>query len=87
MKRERQLSDESDNDEGNKKIVKLDCQMPKKKDYRMRAHINPLNTTPFPFPPHHTFVDWKAHFPLKFGGSQEDNQKPCCNTVEHPSFY
>lgn len=87
MKRSKPISDESDQDEGNKKIVKVDGLMPKKKDYRMRAHINPLNTTPFPFPPHHTFVDWKAHFPLKFGGTVEDNQKPCCNTVEHPSFY
>ena len=43
--------------------------IPKKKDYRMRAHINPLNTTPFPYPSHHTFVDWKAHYPLHYGGS------------------
>lgn len=53
----------------------------------MRAHINPLNTTPFPYPPHHTYVDWKGHYPLRFGGSIEDNQKVYCNTVEHPSFY
>lgn len=53
----------------------------------MRAHINPLNTTPFPFPPHHSYVDWKGHYPLHFGGSPEDNHKVYCNTVEHPSFY
>jgi tRNA (guanine-N7-)-methyltransferase len=46
-----------------KKIVKVERIMPKKAEYRMRAHINPLNTTPFPFPPHHSFVDWKSHYP------------------------
>jgi hypothetical protein len=53
----------------------------------MRAHINPLNTTPFPFPPHHTYVDWSAHFPLHYGGTLQQNHKVYCNTVEHPSFY
>lgn len=53
----------------------------------MRAHINPLGSTTFPFPPHHTFVDWKAHYPMKFGGTKEDNFKVTCNTVEHPSLY
>jgi tRNA (guanine-N7-)-methyltransferase len=53
----------------------------------MRAHINPLGSTTFPFPPHHTYVDWKAHYPLKYGGTTEDNLKVTCNTVEHPSFY
>lgn len=61
--------------------------IPKKADYRMRAHINPLGSTTFPFPPHHTYVDWKAHYPLKFGGTAEDNLKVSCNTVEHPSLY
>lgn len=53
----------------------------------MRAHINPLNTTPFPFPTHHSFPDWKAHYPLHYGGTIEENHKAYCNTVEHPSFY
>ena len=61
--------------------------IPKKADYRMRAHINPLSSTTFPFPPHHTFVDWKKHYPLKFGGSSEDNFQITCNTIEHPSDY
>lgn len=87
MKRERKQSEESELDEGNRKIVKEDRLIPKKKDYRMRAHINPLNTTPFPFPAHHTFVDWKAHYPLHFGASMEENHKAYCNTVEHPSYY
>ena len=64
-------SEESDNDEGGRKLVKEERLLPKKKDYRMRAHINPLNTTPFPYPPHHSFVDWRAHYPLHFGGSAE----------------
>lgn len=69
MKRERQQSDESENEEVNRKKLKTESMIPKKKDYRMRAHINPLNTTPFPYPSHHTFVDWKAHYPLHYGGS------------------
>lgn len=53
----------------------------------MRAHINPLGSTPFPFPPHHTYVDWKLHYPAMFGLPQEENLKICCNTIEHPSFF
>jgi len=70
MKREKVQSEESDLDEGVRKTVKTDRLMPKKKDYRMRAHINPLNSTPFPIPAHHTYVDWRAHYPLKFGGDE-----------------
>jgi tRNA (guanine-N7-)-methyltransferase len=55
--------------------------MPKKADYRMRAHINPLNTTPFPYPQHHSFVDWKAHYPSMYGGSKKENEEVNCNTV------
>lgn len=87
MKRERKQSEDSELDEGKRKVVKEDRLIPKKKDYRMRAHINPLNTTPFPYPSHHSFVDWKGHYPLFYNGSQEDNEKAYCNTVEHPSFY
>ena len=61
--------------------------IPKKADYRMRAHINPLSSTTFPFPPHHSYVDWKAHYPLRLGCTSEDNLQVSCNTVEHPSFY
>jgi tRNA (guanine-N7-)-methyltransferase len=49
--------------------MKLGRLIPKKADYRMRAHINPLSSTTFPFPPHHTFVDWRSHYPAKFGCS------------------
>ena len=69
MKREKVHEEESDHDEGQRKITKEERLLPKKKDYRMRAHINPLNTTPFPYPPHHSYVDWQAHYPLHFGGS------------------
>ena len=61
--------------------------MPKKADYRMRAHINPLSSTTFPYPPHHTFVDWKAHYPKFYGGTSSENHLVSCNTIEHPSNY
>ena len=60
--------------------------MPKKADYRMRAHINPLSSTTFPFPPHHTYVDWKAHYPKMYGESKELNhqvQTTLVNPVLH----
>ena len=40
--------------------------IPKKGDYRMRAHINPLNSTTFPYPQHYSYVDWSLHFPKAF---------------------
>lgn len=61
--------------------------MPKRGEYRMRAHINPLNSTPFPYPMNPNYVDWKAHYPMFFGGSEAENQIVTCNTVEHPSSY
>lgn len=62
--------------------------LPKKADYRMRAHINPLSSTTFPYPPHHSYIDWRPHYPLKFGLSEQENTTLItCNTVEHPSDY
>jgi tRNA (guanine-N7-)-methyltransferase len=61
--------------------------IPRKGDFLMRAHINPFNTPFFPFPPHPSYVDWKLHFPLHYGGDLEDNFKIYCNTDEHPCSY
>jgi len=61
--------------------------MPKKADYRMRAHINPLNDTPFPYPTNPDYVNWKLHFPKFFGGTDEENQKIYVNTNEYPLDY
>lgn len=52
----------------------------------MRAHINPLNSTPFPYPPHHTYVDWRMHYPAVFG-LRDQNTVVYANTVEHPAYY
>ena len=60
--------------------------LPKRADFRMRAHINPFNTPFFPYPPHHSYVDWKKHFPLHFGGDIND-KNICCNTEAHPLSY
>lgn len=61
------------------KVARL---LPKKADYRMRAHINPLSSTTFPYPAHHTYVDWKNHYPKYFGMSSEQNTSIItCNTV------
>lgn len=38
----------------------------------MRAHINPLNASTFPFPQHHTYVDWRAHYPKALGIKNEE---------------
>lgn len=45
--------------------------MPKKANYRMRAHINPLNATPFPYPLNPSYVDWKAHYPFVLGQNKQ----------------
>ena len=73
MKRERDDHDLDQYEQPEHKEVKMGRLMPKKADYRMRAHINPLSSTTFPYPPHHTYVDWKAHYPLKFGASKKEN--------------
>ena len=37
--------------------------MPKRADFRMHAHVNPLNETLFPYPLNYTHVDWSNHYP------------------------
>jgi tRNA (guanine-N7-)-methyltransferase len=61
--------------------------MPKKAEYRMRAHINPFNDTPFPYPLNPNYVNWSLHYPKFFNLPQEDNEKIYCNTLEHPLNY
>jgi tRNA (guanine-N7-)-methyltransferase len=51
--------------------MKLIKGLPKKGDYRVRAHINPLNISTFPFPQHHSYVDWKEHYPKLLGNKVE----------------
>lgn len=60
--------------------------IPRRGDFRMRAHINPFNTPFFPFPPHPTYVDWKLHFPLHFQGDVNDSRIHC-NTDQYPCTY
>ena len=47
--------------------------MPQKRNYRMRAHINPLNVLKTAFPKTPDFVNWKLHFPIHYGGNLEQN--------------
>ncbi|EAR97720.2 tRNA (guanine-N(7))-methyltransferase (macronuclear) [Tetrahymena thermophila SB210] len=68
-------------------IQKKQRLMPKRGEYRMRAHINPLNDTPFPYPLNPDYVNWKIHYPKFFDGTDEENQKVFCNTNEHPQTY
>lgn len=37
--------------------------LPKKRNYRMRAHCNVLSDTAFPFPLNPDWVDWTYHYP------------------------
>mmetsp|Transcript_56549 Transcript_56549/g.64813 ORF Transcript_56549/g.64813 Transcript_56549/m.64813 type:complete len:300 (+) Transcript_56549:45-944(+) len=61
--------------------------MPKKADYRMRAHVNPLNATPFPYPLNPDYVNWKLHYPMYFGGTAEENDLLYLNTPEFEIDY
>lgn len=57
---------------------------PKKADFRMHAHVNPLNETIFPYPLNSGYVDWSKHFPAKF---HKDPYQLHLNTLENPSSY
>ena len=41
--------------------------VPKKGEYRMRAHMNPFIKTTYPYPVDRNYVDWSKHFPNRFG--------------------
>ena len=77
MKKDKPEEALEDKDEDIKELQlkkkKQEITMPKKGKYRMRAHINPLNEInyPVPFAPSH--VDWSIHYPLFFGGTNEQN--------------
>lgn len=70
--------------------------LPKKADYRMRAHCNPLSDTAFPFPLNPDYVDWSKMYPYYFKSSKNNkddsdefpNQKKLdalyLNTKEYP---
>jgi len=73
--------------ESSSTVAKKQRLMPKRAEYRMRAHINPFNDTPFPFPMNPDYVNWRLHYPKFFDGSDEENQKVFCNTNEHPLTY
>ncbi|CAD8156020.1 unnamed protein product [Paramecium pentaurelia] len=63
---------------------KVKIQKPKKADFRMHAHVNPLNETLFPYPLNYNQVDWSLHYPKKFG---KDPLKLYLNTLEYPITY
>lgn len=61
--------------------------MPKKADFRMHAHCNPLIGTLFPYPMNPDYVDWGAHFPKHLGLPQDTYAKLQLNTLEYPITY
>jgi len=44
--------------------TKKKFELPKKAEFRMRAHVNPLGDTPFPYPLNPDFFDLRKHYPL-----------------------
>lgn len=63
------------------------CAMPKKADFRMHAHCNPLIETLFPYPLNPDYVDWGVHFPKHFGLATEKYLSLQLNTLEYPITY
>ena len=61
--------------------------MPKKRDFRMHAHCNPLVETYFPYPLNPSYVDWSINYPQKYGKSQDEYSKIKLNTLEYPITY
>lgn len=61
--------------------------MPKKADFRMHAHCNPLIETMFPYPLNPDYVDWGIHFPQHLGMPEEYYLKLQLNTLEYPLTY
>eukprot|EP00742_Colponemidia_sp_Colp-10_P004016 GILJ01004284.1.p1 GENE.GILJ01004284.1~~GILJ01004284.1.p1 ORF type:complete len:299 (-),score=32.87 GILJ01004284.1:131-964(-) len=66
-------------DQGKKRL------MPRKADFRMRAHCNPLSDSAFPYPTDPDHVDWSTHYPSFF--NMPDEGVLSLNTVEHPVSY
>jgi len=65
----------------------IEAKFPIKAKFRMRAHINPLNDTPWPFPINPNDVDWSLHFPKSYGKSTKENLDLYLNTEEFPISY
>lgn len=59
--------------------------LPKKRDFRQRAHCNPLSDSYLVYPPSPDFVDWSVHFPALFGRS--DSPPLALNTIDWPVRY
>mmetsp|Transcript_487 Transcript_487/g.575 ORF Transcript_487/g.575 Transcript_487/m.575 type:complete len:289 (-) Transcript_487:138-1004(-) len=51
-------------EEGSPGPITVDGDMPQKKFYRSRAHVNPLShNDTFEYPPHPSKMDWSTHYP------------------------
>ena len=61
--------------------------MPKKSNFRMHAHINPLSAPQFPVPFKPSYVDWSLHFPAAYGVADNNGDKVVCNTHQYPLTY
>ena len=59
--------------------------LPKRGEYRMRAHCNPLSDTAFPFPLNPDYVNWSKMFPFYFSKNSEKSMDDLyLNTKEYP---
>eukprot|EP01069_Polyplicarium_translucidae_P002355 Polyplicarium_translucidae@DN2008_c0_g1_i1.p2 len=58
---------------------------PRKRDYRQRAHCNPLSDTLMSSPTSPDCVDWSVHFPSFF--NREEDTTLRLNTFDHPIEY
>lgn len=59
-----EIEEELIKDESGKTIRKVN--MPQKKKFRMRAHINPMNEIHIPVPKNPNYAQWHQHFPSYF---------------------
>lgn len=84
---EADISKEIEAIEGNATQSKKVRLMPRKREFRSRAHINPLNETEFPTPLNPDYVNWRIHYPKFFGGQKEEYGKVFTNTQTYPITY
>lgn len=63
------------NDDGGGKTTGQ-VKLPKKANYRQRAHCNPLTDVHFDIPTKPSQVDWSTHFPELYASAKEKNVDP-----------
>eukprot|EP00917_Polyrhabdina_sp_WS-2016_P004270 GHVP01009783.1.p1 GENE.GHVP01009783.1~~GHVP01009783.1.p1 ORF type:complete len:286 (+),score=53.15 GHVP01009783.1:593-1450(+) len=74
-------------DEEKNSRAAVGLERPRKRNFRQRAHCNPLSDSYIKFPSTFQNIDWSLHFPVAYGKPNFTGTELALNTFEEPIDY